>query len=218
MSTPRVLLLDHRDSFAFLLGEQFARRGAELATCRADVGADVFAARVRACAPTLVVLSPGPGRPEDFPATLPWLRSRPPVPVFGVCLGHQAIGLACGARVVRASRPVHGRSTKIRHLPDPLTAGLPPALRAGRYHSLVVTGLPPDLVPLAVTDDEQGLLMAMRHRTLPWLSVQFHPESFLTPHGGLWIELALSFASQSFASVPPGDQHVPPAAAATHCR
>jgi anthranilate synthase/aminodeoxychorismate synthase-like glutamine amidotransferase len=183
MSAPRVLLIDHRDSFASLLGEQFAVVGAELRTVRAPSTSAGIAAEVAAFDPDLVVLSPGPGRPEAAGGTVPWLATAPAVPVLGVCLGHQAIGLALGAAVVRAPRPVHGRATAIDLVDDPLFAGLPRQLSVARYHSLVVTDLPPVLQVVAVSADADALVMAMRHRTRPWLGLQFHPESVLTPFG-----------------------------------
>lgn len=130
----------------------------------------------------LVLLSPGPGRPEERPINIVLARS-PPAAVFGVCLGMQAIGLAFGGRVVRARRVVHGRTSLIHHLGSGCFAGLPSPLRATRYHSLAVerASLPPELEVTAWTAD--GEIMGLRHRALPVEGVQFHPESVRTPLG-----------------------------------
>lgn len=185
MTASRVLLIDHFDSFAFLLAEQFAGRGAQVRCVRAADTAAALAACVQAFAPDLVVLSPGPGHPRAATGTVAWLATRPALPVFGVCLGMQAMVVACGGEVGPAPAPVHGRASRIELADDPLFAGLPRRLAVGRYHSLMATALPDELAPIAVAPHhDQRLLMAVRHRELPWIGVQFHPESVLTPHGG----------------------------------
>lgn len=181
MSSPRVLLLDHADSFVFVLADQFARIGASVDVVRAPDTADAIAELVARQHADLVVLSPGPGHPSDAVGTMEWLRVSPGVPVLGICLGHQAIGLAAGARIDRGAEPMHGVASEIELLDDPLFRDLPPHLMVARYHSLVVVDPPPTLAVIAHAD---GLVMAMRHRRRPWIGFQFHPESVLTPHGG----------------------------------
>ncbi|MCA8948123.1 MAG: aminodeoxychorismate/anthranilate synthase component II [Planctomycetes bacterium] len=195
MSAPRVLLVDHFDSFAFLLAEQLARCAAEVRCVRAPVDPEVLARCVAEFEPALVVLSPGPGHPRAATGTVGWLRREPDVAVFGVCLGLQALVVACGGEVDPAPRPVHGKSSRIALTDDPLFDGLPRPLAVARYHSLVATRLPAALEPIAhVRDGDRDLVMAVRHRQRPWLGVQFHPESVLTPHGGALCARALAAA------------------------
>ncbi|MEO6596142.1 MAG: aminodeoxychorismate/anthranilate synthase component II [Planctomycetota bacterium] len=194
--TPRILVLDHRDSFVFNLVDAFARRGCEVRTLRAELSPAQLDAQLNTFVPHLVVLSPGPGHPRAATTTLTFLRTSPRVPVLGVCLGLQAMALAVGGRVEPAPEPVHGRATQIRVLEDddPLFADLPRTLSVGRYHSLMVTALPSTLRVLATTDDDHALPMAVRHRSLPWLGLQFHPESVLTAWGDLLLQRALTQA------------------------
>jgi anthranilate synthase component 2 len=164
-----------------------------LAHLLADLGAVVFVARnddrpveaVLGARPAGVVVSPGPCTPSEAGISVDLVRAcgevRPPIPVLGVCLGHQAIGVAYGARVARAREPVHGRATPIRHARRGLLRGLPSPFPAARYHSLVVSRLPPALE--ATARSERGEVMGLAHRDLPVEGVQFHPESYLTPHG-----------------------------------
>ena len=131
-----------------------------------------------------MILSPGPGRPEAAGCFEELVRILPDsIPLLGVCLGHQALATAFGARVVRAPQPVHGKASPILHDGSELFSGLPSPFEAGRYHSLVVerAGLPDQLTVTAETAD--GLVMALAHRSLPRFGVQFHPESILTPDG-----------------------------------
>ncbi len=177
----RVLLLDNHDSFTFNLVQALRGLGAEVRVAKNDALSLVEA---HAYAPSHVVLSPGPGRPERaglMPALLDEFLER--VPILGVCLGHQAIGARFGGRVARALRPVHGKSARIWHDGHGLFRGLPNPFEAGRYHSLCVSeeGLQPELVISAWS--AEGEVMGLRHRALPVEGVQFHPESVLTPRG-----------------------------------
>jgi len=190
---PRVVLVDHKDSFAFILGEQFAVAGAEVATVRCTVPLDEFAAWLAAQDPHLVVLSPGPGAPRDTGLTLPWLATDPRVPILGVCLGLQAMVEAGGGRVGHAPQPVHGRASDVRWVgaadadEQPLVAAaraaMAPSVRAARYHSLAVLDAGPEHRVLAETSDRPAVIMAVSHRRRPRLGLQFHPESVLTPRG-----------------------------------
>lgn len=172
-----ILLLDNKDSFVWNLAQAFAALGALVRVVRSDSLPVEDAGACRA-----LVVSPGPGRPEDagisVAAIRRWSGERP---ILGVCLGHQAIGAAFGAAVDRGA-PVHGRATPIQHDGKGLFAGLPQPLLACRYHSLYVgRNLPAALVATAFTPS--GDVMALRHRRHPTFGVQFHPESFRTPDG-----------------------------------
>jgi len=180
---PRVLVLDHRDSFVFNLVDELARLAADVVVLRTDLSLAALDARLSAHDPDLVVLSPGPGHPRDAGVMVPWLATRPGRPVLGVCLGMQAMALAEGGAVGRAPDVVHGRATPLTHDGHPAFADLPGRIQAARYHSLAVTRVPDALRVVARTDDEHRLPMALAHRSLPWLGVQFHPESILTPDG-----------------------------------
>ncbi|ALO45507.1 anthranilate synthase component I [Pseudohongiella spirulinae] len=172
----RVLMVDHQDSFVHSLAAGLRQHGAELATYRPAQARRLLAERVF----DLVVLSPGPGLPRDFDcqATLA-LCEQAGVPVFGVCLGLQAMVEYCGGRLMQMNEPVHGKASRIVHSDDELYAGLK-SFVAGRYHSLIGTELPADLLPTAYTDDADQRLMSIRHRHLSWMAVQFHPESILS--------------------------------------
>jgi len=143
-----------------------------------------------------VLLSPGPGTPASAGISIAVVHAALAAgsPLLGVCLGHQAIGAVHGAIVERAPVPRHGKSSPVRHDAQGLFEGVPDPFEAARYHSLVVREdtLPPELVVTAKTDD--GLVMALVHRSRPVFGVQFHPESFLTPHGGAIIANFLRMA------------------------
>ncbi len=186
MNKPRVLVLDNRDSFVFNLVDEFRRHDAEVSTVRSNMSLEDWQRCLAQSSPDLVVLSPGPGRPEDAGMMVPWLRTGPDLPILGVCLGHQALAVAAGGRVERAPRPVHGRKSLISVKEDAIFRGLPLPLVAARYHSLVVTDVPEQMQVVATTRDEgQELVMAIRHRRLCQIGLQFHPESILTPGGGM---------------------------------
>jgi anthranilate synthase component 2 len=175
-----ILVVDHYDSFTYNLVQLIESLGHATEVVKSDAEpAEALVDR----RPSAVVLSPGPGRPEDagcFPRLLQILP--PETPVLGVCLGHQALGVACGGVVERAG-PVHGKASLVHHEGRGILAGLPDPFEAGRYHSLVVRRdrLPEELELTAWSDD--GLVMAVQHRELPRFGVQFHPESILTPDG-----------------------------------
>ena len=175
-----ILMVDNYDSFTFNLVQVLAAQGAEVLVLRHDAES---AEAMLALRPAGIVLSPGPGRPEDAGVCVELLRRRPPTPLLGVCLGHQALGVAFGARCERAPRLMHGKTSPVRHLGKGLFAGLPDPFEATRYHSLAVPerSLPAELEPIAWADD--GTLMGMAHRELPYWGVQFHPESVLTVEG-----------------------------------
>jgi len=176
-----ILLVDNYDSFVFNLARYFERLGSPTRVMRNDVATPGEIAALR---PDAVVLSPGPCTPNEAGCSLAVVRELAGrVPILGICLGHQAIGAALGGEVVRASEPVHGRSSQIFHDGKSVFAGLPSPIVACRYHSLVVdrASLPAALEVTAWTAD--GTIMALAHRKLPVVGLQFHPESILTETG-----------------------------------
>jgi anthranilate synthase/aminodeoxychorismate synthase-like glutamine amidotransferase len=182
VSAARVVVIDNYDSFVYNLVQYLGELGAEPVVLRHD---RVTLAELEALAPDAVLVSPGPGRPEDAGVSNDAIQSfgARGVPVLGVCLGHQCIGQLYGGEVVRAPRVMHGKTSTISHDGAGVFAGLPNPITATRYHSLVVER---DSVPdeLAVTaESEDGLVMGLRHRDLPVEGVQFHPESILTESG-----------------------------------
>lgn len=179
----KVLLVDHEDSFVHNIEQALAADGAEVSCVRATTP---MRESVR-LDPDAVVLSPGPGHPRDRRLTglargllARWDSERP---ILGVCLGHQLIAEYYGARVVRAAAPVHGETSRIRHDGRGIFAGLPDPTDVARYHSLVVApGSVPEALEVTARSDA-GVVMGLRHRRRPVESVQFHPESYLTPAG-----------------------------------
>jgi anthranilate synthase/aminodeoxychorismate synthase-like glutamine amidotransferase len=175
----RILVLDNYDSFTWNLVHLFEERGAEVLVHRNDVITVEDAAALR---PDRLVVSPGPGRPEDAGLSLELIRTLgPDVPTLGVCLGHQAIVEAFGGEVGQAKALLHGKASRVRHDGRGVFAGLPDELEAGRYHSLAATSVPDELEVSASTAD--GEVMGVRHKVLSIEGVQFHPESVLTPDG-----------------------------------
>ncbi len=177
-----VLVIDNYDSFTYNLVQYLGELGARVEVRRND---RVTVDEVASAGADRVVLSPGPGRPEEAGITLDVIRCLGPrVPMLGVCLGHQAIGQAFGGRVIRAPRPMHGKTSTIEHDGGGVFAGVAPRFLAARYHSLIVDqdGLPPELLVSARSVDDR-LIMGLRHREWPLQGVQFHPESVLTGPG-----------------------------------
>jgi anthranilate synthase/aminodeoxychorismate synthase-like glutamine amidotransferase len=175
-----LLLIDNYDSFTWNLAQYFGELGVPPLVRRND---EITLDEIAALAPTRIVISPGPGRPEDAGISVDVIRRfGQTTPLLGVCLGHQAIGHAFGGDVVRAPQLMHGKTSAIVHDGKGVFKGLASPVVAGRYHSLIVRDpLPETLEAAAHTDD--GTLMALRHRTLRIHGVQFHPESVLTAQG-----------------------------------
>ena len=187
MSPTRVFLLDNFDSFTYNIAHGLAAAGATVEVRRAD-GVDLEA--LEAEPPDLLVISPGPGRPEDALVSLAAIRRfAGRVPIFGVCLGMQCLAVAYGGTVAPGAEPVHGKATRITHEGRGLFQGLPSPIKVARYHSLCVLDVPSCLEVTAWTED--GVPMAMRHRGLRMAGVQFHPDSFLTDDGPAILEHAL---------------------------
>jgi anthranilate synthase component 2 len=177
-----VFVLDNYDSFTYNLVQYLGELGADVVVKRND---EVTVADIAALKPERIVLSPGPGRPEDAGVMMDLIKELgQTTPIFGVCLGHQAIGAAFGGSVVRAAAPMHGKTSTIEHNSRGVFTGITAPFDASRYHSLVVAqdDLPEQLEVTARTSGD-GVIMGLRHRTLPIHGVQFHPESILTSEG-----------------------------------
>jgi anthranilate synthase/aminodeoxychorismate synthase-like glutamine amidotransferase len=177
-----IFVLDNYDSFTYNLVQYLGELGATLHVRRNN---QITLDEIAALAPSHIVISPGPGRPEDAGVTPGMIeRFGPSVPILGVCLGHQAIGLVCGGRVVRAPVPMHGKTSVIEHDGRGVFSGLASPIEASRYHSLIVEeqGLP-DVLEVSARSRGDGIIMGLRHKTWPLQGVQFHPESVLTSEG-----------------------------------
>jgi anthranilate synthase/aminodeoxychorismate synthase-like glutamine amidotransferase len=196
----RLLLIDNYDSFTYNLVQGFMVLGAEVIVHRNDA---LTVEQARELAPTHLCISPGPGTPQHAGVSIAMIRAfAGSIPVFGVCLGHQAITEAFGGRVVRAPRLMHGKTSPIEHDGRGVFAGVPSPCEVGRYHSLIAAGesLPAELVVTART--AEGEIMGLRHRDLNVEGVQFHPESVLTPQGPAMMKnfLAMSGARAAAGS------------------
>lgn len=176
-----ILILDNYDSFVHTIARYLRELGAEVEVVRSDL---IGPNEVRSLRPSGILISPGPRTPSEAGNSLDIVRAMAPsTPILGICLGHQVVGQAFGASVVRAVEPMHGRASSIRHDGQGILAGLPSPFPAARYHSLVVSEevFPAELEVTARA--ESGDVMALRHRRLPTWGVQFHPESILTEGG-----------------------------------
>ena len=177
-----VLVIDNYDSFTYNLVQYLGELGAEVQVVRNDAASLDSIERAR---PAHIVISPGPGRPEQAGVTMDAIRRfGPTIPILGVCLGHQAIGAVFGGSVVRATAPMHGKTSTIEHDGRGVFTGIAGPFVASRYHSLVVAeeGLPDELEVSARTREDRTI-MGLRHRRFPIHGVQFHPESILTDEG-----------------------------------
>ncbi len=186
-----ILVIDNFDSFTYNLVHLLGAQGVVPEVVRNNA---VTAEAVAAIRPDRILISPGPGRPEDAGISTEVIRlCARNIPILGVCLGHQAIGQVYGARIIHAPAPMHGKLSEVHHAGTGLFAGMPAPFRATRYHSLVIdpASMPDSLEVTARTGD--GVVMAVRHREHPVMGVQFHPESVLTEAGGLiirnWLEM-----------------------------
>lgn len=176
-----ILLIDNYDSFTYNLAQHLGQMGATLEVRRND---QITLDEIEALAPERIVISPGPGTPQDAGISVPLIRRfAGQIPILGVCLGHQAIGYAFGGRVVRASKIMHGKTSEIQHDGKTIFRKVPQGFTATRYHSLIVErkSLPKELEISAETSD--GTIMGLRQRRLRVEGVQFHPESVLTEVG-----------------------------------
>ncbi|MCA9984060.1 MAG: aminodeoxychorismate/anthranilate synthase component II [Anaerolineales bacterium] len=175
-----LLLIDNYDSFTYNLAQYFGELGEEVLVYRND---EIDLATIRQLAPDRIVISPGPGDPDDGGISNEVIRELgPTTPILGVCLGHQCMGHVFGGEVIRAPRLMHGKTSPVYHDGAGLFAGLPSPFAATRYHSLIVAEpLPDELEVIAWT--AEGEMMGLRHKEYPVVGVQFHPESILTEYG-----------------------------------
>lgn len=176
-----ILMIDNYDSFTYNLVQAFAALGAEVIVHRNDM---ISVAEAREIAPSHLVISPGPGRPEDAGVSLEMIAAfAESIPVLGVCLGHQCLVTHFGGEIVRAERLMHGKTSMAKHDGKTIFSDLPQPLEVGRYHSLCAQHESlPDCLELSA-QTERGEIMGVRHKQLPLEGVQFHPESVLTPAG-----------------------------------
>jgi anthranilate synthase component II len=176
-----ILLIDNYDSFVYNLARYVRELGQSPLVRRHDA---ITPEEILALAPSHIIISPGPCSPSEAGVSTEVVRRiGPTIPILGVCLGHQCIGAAYGGEIVRAGRPMHGKTSRIHHSGMGLFTGLPSPFQATRYHSLVIApaSVPPELEITATSED--GEIMAVRHTRFPVYGVQFHPESVLTEHG-----------------------------------
>jgi anthranilate synthase/aminodeoxychorismate synthase-like glutamine amidotransferase len=190
-----ILVIDNYDSFTYNLVQYLGELGAGVVVRRNN---EVTADQIESLDPARIVISPGPGRPEQAGVTLDAIRRfGPRKPILGVCLGHQAIGMAFGGAVVRAGVPMHGKTSSIKHDERGVFAGVGNPFTAARYHSLIVerSSLPAELEIAAETEHE-GIVMGLRHREYPVHGVQFHPESIMTRQGMRMLENFLAIEAR----------------------
>ena len=195
-----ILLIDNYDSFVYNLARYVRELGEEAVVRRHDA---TSYEEIEALRPSHIIISPGPCSPGEAGISTDVVRRfGPTTPILGVCLGHQCIGAAYGAGIVRASRPMHGKASRIHHVGRGIFAGLPNPFRAARYHSLAVAraGLPPELSVIATAED--GEIMAIEHVRHPVIGLQFHPESVLSEHGYLVLDRFLHGATARTDGLP----------------
>jgi anthranilate synthase/aminodeoxychorismate synthase-like glutamine amidotransferase len=198
-----VLVLDNRDSFVYNLARYVRELGGEAVVWRSD---EVSLDEVAALAPTHVILSPGPCTPKEAGISTDVVRRfGATTPILGVCLGHQCIGVAYGGEIVRAPRPMHGKTSRIVHDGTSVFAAVPSPLRVARYHSLVIApGTLPAALRVTARAEDDDVIMAVEHRLYPVVGVQFHPESAATHHGYAMIDRFLNRGAARPSALPSG--------------
>ena len=191
-----ILVIDNYDSFVYNLARYFELLGYKTCVFRNDAISLNTIAKLK---PQAIVLSPGPCAPNDAGICLEVIkRFAPSIPILGICLGHQAIGQAFGARIKRAAQPRHGKSSPVHHTGHPMFKSIPKSFSVGRYHSLVLEAVASPLMVLARSEDD-GEIMAIAHCQWPVIGLQFHPESLLTPEGLKMLDNYIRFATASLA-------------------
>jgi anthranilate synthase/aminodeoxychorismate synthase-like glutamine amidotransferase len=202
-----ILLIDNYDSFVYNLARYVRELGETPLVRRHDA---TTVEEILELAPSHVVISPGPCSPAEAGISTDVVRRvGPTIPVLGVCLGHQCIGAAYGGEIVRAGRPMHGKTSRIHHRGTDIFTGLPTPFLASRYHSLVISpaSVPPELEITATSED--GEIMAVRHASHPVYGVQFHPESVLTEHGYRMLDHFLHGVPSVPRDLPPAADRAP---------
>jgi len=197
-----ILVIDNRDSFVYNLARYVRELGEQALVCRSD---ELTLADVERLRPSHIVISPGPCGPAEAGVSTEVVRRfGPTTPILGVCLGHQSIGAAFGADIVRASRPMHGKTSLVSHDGSAVFTALPSPIRVARYHSLVIARatLPASLRVLASADDDDEI-MAVAHRSYPVVGVQFHPESAATEYGYAMVDRFLHGDGSRVEALPP---------------
>jgi len=190
----KILFIDNFDSFTYNLVDDFCKRNCQARIYRADTRLEELKQIADEFAPELLVISPGPGTPSTAGVTLSAIGYfKDKLPIFGVCLGHQAIVQYFGGKVGHAPEPMHGKPSRVTHNQKGIFAGVENPLQAGRYHSLCALEIPDCLEKTA---EFEGIVMGVEHKTFPIFGVQFHPESILTPAGGKIIENILTIATE----------------------
>ena len=177
-----ILMIDNYDSFTYNLVQYFGELKADIKVFRNDA---LTIEQIRKMKPDKIVISPGPGRPEDAGISVDIIKKLgPQIPVLGVCLGHQGIGYAFGGKVINAKRLMHGKTSMIKHSGEGVFKGIPVPFEATRYHSLVIDSKHvPDCLTVTAKTTDDGEIMGVQHKTYPIYGVQFHPESILTKEG-----------------------------------
>src|SRR3989338_5455250 len=187
MPIPRILMIDNFDSFTYNLVDEFEKRKCQVEVYRNKIGIGNFGKIVDEMKPNLIVISPGPSHPKDAGISIDVIKKYSGrIPIFGVCLGHQCIIEAFNGKVDRAFEVLHGKPSKVTHDSKSVFKSIESPLQVGRYHSLAGITVPQELIVSAKTDS--GIVMGVRHKKFFVEGVQFHPESILTPNGGLIIE------------------------------
>ncbi len=190
-----ILVIDNYDSFTYNLVQYIGELGAEVTVKRND---RITVDEAAAMKPSGIVISPGPGTPEDAGISVDLIRSLgASTPILGICLGHQCIGAAFGGKVVRGSRPFHGKASKIQHDGRGIFRGIDQGIKVGRYHSLVIGEELPSVLEVTARS-EDGAIMGVRHKTYPIEGLQFHPESILTERG---MEMVRNFLDMTAVTV-----------------
>ncbi|MBW8002708.1 MAG: aminodeoxychorismate/anthranilate synthase component II [Planctomycetes bacterium] len=189
---PKILFIDNFDSFTYNLVDEFCKRDCDARVYRADTSLEDLKKIAEEFKPDLLVISPGPGVPDTSGVTLAAIDYfKDKLPIFGVCLGHQALGQYFGGKIGHAPLPMHGKGSRVSHDGKGVFAGVENPLQAGRYHSICVLEVADCMEKSA---EFEGIVMGARHKELPIFGVQFHPESILTPAGGKIIENVLAIA------------------------
>ena len=192
----KVLFIDNFDSFTYNLVDEFQKRGCEVLVYRNNMDMKVMEPAIQKFKPNLIVISPGPGTPKQAGISKEMIEKyHEKIPIFGVCLGHQCIIEVFGGRIDKAVETIHGKSSRITHDNLGVFKGLENPFQAGRYHSLVGYDIPYCL-EISARSVERDIVMAVRHKEFPVIGVQFHPESILTPIGGLIIENLIKTVSK----------------------